>query len=429
MRYFSTNKKDADVSFREAVLNGQPNDGGLYFPSEIPKLPDGFWKNFQNKSQAEIAFDVIEPFVGNDINFDLLHEICAATIDFEFPLVRLEEDIYTLELFHGPTLAFKDVGARFISRCVEYFAHDTDGRVVILVATSGDTGGAVAAAFSGTPGVDVVILFPKDGVSRFQELQLTGAGDNVHAVEVDGVFDDCQRLVKTAFADQAFNGKLRLISANSINVARWLPQQFYYFFALQQWTNEEPPVICVPSGNFGNIAAGLTAMRRGLPCSGFIAATNRNDTLPRYLETGSYNPKPSMKTLSNAMDVGDPSNLVRLRELFGNKLDAMRNGIWAISISDEETAQTIAGVNDRLGYILDPHGAVGYAALRKYLNDNPGRNGIFLETAHPAKFDSVEKIIGRPVPNPGCQDGLRTERKMRVENNYEAIRNLLLKIC
>jgi threonine synthase len=429
MRYFSTNKKDADVSFREAVLNGQPNDGGLYFPSEIPKLSDGFWKNFQNKTRAEIALDVIAPFVASDIDPDRLHEICTETVDFEFPLVRLEEDICTLELFHGPTLAFKDVGALFISRCVEYFAHDTDGRVIILVATSGDTGGAVAAAFSGTPGVEVVILFPQKGISRFQELQLTTAGGNVHAVEIDGVFDDCQRLVKTVFADQAFKGKLRLISANSINVARWLPQQFYYFFALQQWTDEELPVICVPSGNFGNIAAGLTARLRGLPCSGFIAATNRNDTVPRYLTTGNYEPKPSLRTLSNAMDVGDPSNLVRLRELFRNEFAEMKNGLQAVSISDDETAQTISDVYTRRSYILDPHGAVGYAALRKYLNENPGQKGIFLETAHPAKFDSVEEIIGKPIPAPEYGDSSKPERKMQIENDYEAIRNLLMRFA
>ena len=427
MRYFSTNKKDADVSFREAVLNGQPRDGGLYFPSEIPRLPDRFWADFQNKSRAEIAFDVIVPFVGEDIDSDRLREICAATVDFEFPLVPIDDDVYALELFHGPTLAFKDVGARFISGCVEWLTREVDDRVVILVATSGDTGGAVAAAFSELSSVDVVILFPKSGVSRFQERQLTTAGDNVHAVEVDGVFDDCQRLVKTAFADKTLDGEVLLSSANSINIARWLPQQFYYFFALQQWTEAEPPVICVPSGNFGNIAAGLTAVRAGLPCGGFIAATNRNDAVPRFLATGNYDPRPSVKTLSNAMDVGNPSNLVRLQELFGNDLEAIRNGFQASSISDEETVRTIADVYSQKGYILDPHGAVGYAALRRYLDENPGRKGIFLETAHPVKFDSVEEIIGRPIPAPVSGNSPKAERKRQIENEYEAVRSLLLK--
>jgi len=429
MRYFSTNKKDADVSFRNAVLNGQPSDGGLYFPFEIPKLPDGFWKNFQARLREQVAFHVMMAFAHDDVESNRLREICAETVDFDFPLVRLDEDIYTLELFHGPTLAFKDVGARFISRCVEYFARDTDEPTVILVATSGDTGGAVAAAFSGTPGVEVVILFPKEGVSRFQELQLTTAGDNVHAVEVDGVFDDCQWLVKTAFADQTIKDKVRLISANSINVARWLPQQFYYFFALQQWPEIEPPMICVPSGNFGNIAAGLMARGRGLPCSGFIAATNSNDAVPKYLGSGVYEPKPSVKTLSNAMDVGNPSNLVRIQELFGNEFAGLKNGLRSASISDEETIDTIKDVYSRIGYVLDPHGAVGYAALRRYLNENSGQKGIFLETAHPAKFDSVEKIIGQPIPAPASRGKAGAERKTRIDNDYETVRELLLKIC
>src|SRR5690606_38875221 len=319
-----------------------------------------------------------------------------------FPLVKVEENIFSLELFHGPTLAFKDVGARFMSRCLGYFVKNNDKKITVLVATSGDTGGAVANGFYDVDGVEVVILYPSGKVSSVQELQLTTLGKNITALEVEGNFDDCQRLVKQAFADESLNRDLFLTSANSINVARWLSQQFYYFYAFQQWTDKKnPPVISVPSGNFGNICAGLLAHQSGLPVKHFIAACNANDVFTQYLSTENYLPKKSVATLSNAMDVGDPSNFVRILQLFDQHFPSLKNLISSETISDEATKQIISEVYGRHQYLLDPHGAVGYLALKNYLQNHPGQQGIFLETAHPVKFyDVVEPVINQKIPLP-----------------------------
>ena len=395
MNYFSTNSKSAKTSFREAVLNGQPADKGLYFPEQIPKLPADFWRDFKSKTKEQIAFETIKPYVGGDIPDETLFEICRETVDFDFPLVKITENISTLELFHGATLAFKDVGARFMSRCLRYFSREKSEKTIVIVATSGDTGGAVANGFYAVENVEVVILYPQGKVSRVQELQLTTLGKNISALEVAGTFDDCQMLAKTALANEELNGQIFLTSANSINVARWLPQQFYYFYALQQWEDaENPPVIAVPSGNFGNVCAGILARVSGLPVSAFIAATNANDVIPNYLTTGKMEIKSSFETLSNAMDVGNPSNFARILEIFNNDFSNLKENLQSVSVSDEATARTMREVYERYEYVLDPHGAVGFFALENYLRENPGKKGIFLETAHPVKFDPVEKILG-----------------------------------
>ncbi len=386
MQYFSTNRSSPTVGFREATLLGQPGDKGLYFPERIPQVSDDLLHQLPEMSDAEIAFEVIKPYVGDAIDAENLQRICTETVDFDFPLVSINNSISALELFHGPTLAFKDVGARFMSRCLRYFG--SDRRTVVLVATSGDTGGAVAAGFHGVDGIEVVILYPKGKVSRVQELQLTTLGGNVTAVEVDGVFDDCQTMAKSALSDQDIQGRVFLTSANSINIARWLPQQFYYFVALKQWQGD-PPVFCVPSGNFGNICAGLLAHESGMPAGGFVAACNANAVVPEFLRTGEYDPQPSIATISNAMDVGNPSNFVRVLELFGREFEQVKRGLSAVSISDEQTAATMREVYEHFGYVLDPHGAVAYRAL-----EDSNKSGIILETAHPVKFDSVREILG-----------------------------------
>jgi threonine synthase len=336
------------------------------------------------------------------IPVDELKRIVEETINFEFPLVAVNENIFSLELYHGPTMAFKDVGARFMSRCLAHFVKDDNKKITVLVATSGDTGGAVANGFYEVDGIEVVILYPAGKVSSVQELQLTALGKNIKALEVSGTFDDCQHMVKQAFADEELNKELFLTSANSINIARWLPQQFYYFFGYKQWKDKNhPPVISVPSGNFGNICAGLLAHRSGLPVQHFIAACNANDVVHEYLETGNYNPKPSVATLSNAMDVGSPSNFVRILELFDQQFKSLRNVMSTYTITDEKTKSILKKVFHDTGYLLDPHGAVGYLALKKYFKQHPNLSGIFLETAHPVKFyDVVEPIIGQAVPMP-----------------------------
>jgi threonine synthase len=427
MRYFSTNRDSPDATFRDAVLTGQPADKGLYFPAEIPSLSNGFAGSLGKLSNAEIAFEVIRPFVGGEIDDESLRRICAETVDFEIPLVPVTEHISALELFHGPTLAFKDIGARFMSRVLGHFSTSGDEKTVVLVATSGDTGGAVAAGFYGVEGVDVVILFPKGKVSRIQELQLTTLAGNVTALELDGTFDDCQAIAKRALADTDITSRARLTSANSINVARWLPQQFYYFFALKQWDGP-PPVISVPSGNFGNLAAGMLAYVRGLPVKHFVAACNANDVVPRFLQTDNYEPMPSIATLSNAMDVGSPSNFVRIMGMFDGDADRLRQVLSAGSIGDELTADSIRRVHKDKGYLLDPHGAVGYQCLSNYLASHPDDAGIFLETAHPVKFDSVSEIIGQPVDIPAAVRHLLSEPKQSVEvgNDYSKVKEILL---
>ena len=433
MQYFSTNQKSAHVSFCEATLNGQPPDKGLYFPEKIPQLPNKFWEDFQNKSKEQIAFEVIKPYIDGEIPDYILLDICAETVNFDFPLVQITENIATLELFHGATLAFKDVGARFMSRCLHYFLKGKNEKTIVIVATSGDTGGAVANGFFGVENVEVVILYPSGKVSEVQELQLTTLGGNITALEVDGDFDDCQTLAKTALADESLKQKISSTSANSINVARWLPQQFYYFYALQQWMNEpkneiQNPVICVPSGNFGNICAGILAHISGLPCEKFIAATNANDVIPRFLVTGNLEPHKSVATLSNAMDVGEPSNFSRILEIFDNDYLRLKEILISVSVSDRQTAETMREVFKKYNYILDPHGAVGFYALSEYLKSNQQEKGIFLETAHPVKFDSVEKVIGTYGEMPESVNDLFAlpKQSIKIEANYEDLKKILL---
>ena len=429
MNYFSTNKQSVKATFREAVLNGQPPDRGLYFPEQIPQLSADFRRDLKKKAKEQIAFEVIKPYVSDEIPEEILFQICAETVNFDFPLIKITENIATLELFHGATLAFKDVGARFMSRCLQYFSREKSEKTIVIVATSGDTGGAVANGFFDVEGVDVVILYPQGKVSRVQELQLTTLGKNISALEVKGTFDDCQTLAKTALADEDLKRKVFLTSANSINVARWLPQQFYYFYALQQWEDDKnAPVVSVPSGNFGNICAGILAHISGLPVSKFIAATNVNDVIPRFLQSGKMATKSSVSTISNAMDVGNPSNFVRILEIFDNDFINLKEKLEALSVSDETTARTMREVFEKYNYILDPHGAVGFYALQKYLERNPTQKGFFLETAHPVKFDSVETIVGTYGATPGTVEDLfsRPKQSVEIEVNYENLREILL---
>lgn len=413
------------VSFRDAVLNGQPDDKGLYFPDSISQFPAHLLASLADLSEAEIAFTVIKPYIADSIPDEALFEICQETVDFPFPLVEISDRISALELFHGPTLAFKDVGARFMSRCLQHFSAENVQKTVVIVATSGDTGGAVANGFHNVEGIEVVILYPKGKVSRVQELQLTTLGGNVITLEVQGTFDDCQSLAKQALGDSDLRAKVFLTSANSINVSRWLPQQFYYLFALKQWDGPAP-IISVPSGNFGNLAAGMLARKSGLPVERFIAACNANDVVPEFCRTGKYAPKPSVSTLSNAMDVGDPSNFVRILEMFGGS--ALRETLEAVSISDERTAETMRFVHKEYGYILDPHGAVAYTALADHLENSPKSCGFLLETAHPVKFDSVESIIGNHIVMPESVKQLESQTKYSIEidTSYEKVKEIVL---
>lgn len=427
--YYSLNHNAPKATFAEATITGQAPDKGLYFPKFIPRLPGGFVANIRSYSKEAIGVTVMKPYVGNTIPQDVLEKIVGETVNFDFPLVKLSDDIYSLELFHGPTLAFKDVGARFMSRCLGYFNRNSSRRTTVLVATSGDTGGAVASGFLGVDGVDVVILYPSGKVSPIQELQLTTPGQNIAALEVEGTFDDCQALVKRAFTDAELSNRLCLTSANSINVARWLPQQLYYFYALQQWPHKEPPVICVPSGNFGNICAGLLAQQSGLPVKHFIAACNANDIIPAFLQTGQYTPRPAVSTYSNAMDVGNPSNFVRILELFGQRLNDLKSILTAYSVNDAATEQTIKEVYAQYQYLLDPHGAVGYYALNKYLQQHPGDKGIFLETAHPVKFPGiVEKATGSKIDFPQNVKHLLGKQKQstRMPADFEVFKSWLM---
>jgi threonine synthase len=414
MQFYSLHKKSPSVNFKDATINGQAPDKGLYFPETIPQLKKEWINNIETISNEEIAFEVIKPYVGNAINENDLFSIVKETINFDIPLVKVTDNISSLELYHGPTLAFKDIGARFMSRCLGYFVKGADKKVTVLVATSGDTGGAVANGFYNVEGVDVVILYPSGKVSSVQEKQLTTLGNNIHALEVEGNFDDCQQMVKAAFMDEDLNKKLFLTSANSINVARWLPQQFYYFFAYKQWQGKNnPPVISVPSGNFGNICAGLLANASGLPVKHFIAACNANDVVPQYFATEDYQSKKAVATISNAMDVGDPSNFVRIMEIFQQQFPLLKNKVSSCSISDAVTKETLLSVFNEQQYLCDPHGAVAYKALQDYLQNNPNDKGMFLETAHPVKFyDVVEPIINQAVPIPeSIQEQLKLEKK------------------
>ncbi len=401
MMYYSTNRKAPQATLEKAIVKGLAEDRGLYMPERINQLPKEFFDDIASLTFQDVAYNVASAFFGEDIDLDALYDIVRSTLSFDCPLVRVTDDIYSLELFHGPTLAFKDVGARFMARMLGYFR--SEQQINVLVATSGDTGSAVANGFLGVPGIHVYVLYPKGKVSPIQECQFTTLGGNITAVEVEGVFDDCQRLVKSAFMDEELNRRMHLTSANSINVARFLPQAFYYFWAYAQAVrmglDGRRIVVSVPSGNFGNLCSALFGVRMGLPVRRFIAANNANDVFYNYLQTGCYEPRPSVQTIANAMDVGDPSNFARILELYGRDHDAICQHISGASYSDAQIAETMRQCLSESGYILDPHGACGYRALQEQLQ--PNEIGIFLETAHPAKFkELVDKVLGIEIPVP-----------------------------
>ena len=431
MIYNSLNKKSKAAEFPEAVVRGIAPDRGLYFPEKIHRLPNSFFENIEQKSIPEIAFQAIAPFVEGSIPEDELRKIIAETLDFDFPIVPITNQMGTLELFQGPTLAFKDVGARFMARCLGYFNKENNSqKITVLVATSGDTGGAVANGFLGVPGIEVVILYPKGKVSEVQEQQLTTLGQNITALEVDGVFDDCQDMVKTAFLDEDITKHKQLTSANSINVARWLPQMFYYFIAYRALKKiNKPLVISVPSGNFGNICAGLMAREIGLPIDHFIASTNINDVVPDFLSSGVYTPKKSSQTISNAMDVGDPSNFIRILKIFRDDFDSLKETLSGFRFTDDETREALKEIHEISGYIADPHGAVGYLGLKEYLKDHPEKYGIFLETAHPVKFlDTVEDSLNIKVDIPErLKDTLSKTKKSIEIQDYQGLKDFLLR--
>ena len=427
MNYYSLHHNSPKTSFKNAVVNGIAPDRGLYFPESITPLSKDFINNISEYSNHEIAFEAIKQFIGDEIPPEKLKEIIETTVSFDFPIVPINENIGTLELFHGPTMAFKDVGAKFMAKCLEYFNEDNSNEVTVLVATSGDTGGAVANGFLGTKGVNVVILYPSGKVSDIQEKQLTTLGQNITALEVDGVFDDCQEMVKTAFLDKEITKTLT--SANSINIARWLPQMFYFFFAYKQLHQKNKDVVfSVPSGNFGNICAGIVAKKLGLPIKHFIASTNVNDTVPNFMVDGIYNPKPSKATISNAMDVGNPSNFIRIRELFNNDLKKLKNTFSSYSFSDEKTRETMKSIYNNTKYIADPHGAVGFLGLQKH-KLKPNEYGVFLETAHPVKFlDVVEETLHVQVEIPEQIKKVIHKEKVSINiSSYDDLKNFLLK--
>ena len=426
MKYYSTNHQTPDVTLQEAVEKGLAADKGLFMPERINTLPASFFKHMSTMSLQEVAYQVAQAFFGEDIPTDKLKQIVYDTMSFDIPLVRVSDNIYSLELFHGPTLAFKDVGARFMARMLGYFVSGQDKMVNVLVATSGDTGSAVANGFLGVEGIHVYVLYPKGKVSLIQEKQFTTLGQNITALEVDGTFDDCQRLVKSAFMDAELNQHMQLTSANSINVARFLPQAFYYFWAVAQ-LQATNIVCCVPSGNFGNITAGLFGKRMGLSINRFIAANNRNDIFYQYLQTGQYNPRPSIATIANAMDVGDPSNFARVLALYENSHAAICKDISGATYTDEQIADEICRVYEANGYLLDPHGACGHRALREGLHSD--ETGFFIETAHTAKFkDTVEGIIGQPVSIPQrLQDFMKgTKQSIDMTSHFEDFKAYLL---
>ncbi|MFD0861391.1 threonine synthase [Sungkyunkwania multivorans] len=432
MIYYSLNNNAPKVNFKDAVIKGLAPDRGLYFPENVTPLSEVFIQNIENYSNEEIAFEAIKQFVGDTIPSEKLKEIIRETLCFDFPLVKVEEHVHSLELFHGPTMAFKDVGARFMARCLGYFNQEKKNEhVTVLVATSGDTGGAVASGFLGVTGVDVVILYPSGKVSDIQEKQLTTLGQNITALEVDGVFDDCQDMVKTAFLDDELKKVKNLTSANSINVARWLPQMFYFFIAYKQLKLQgkaKDVVFSVPSGNFGNICAGMMAHKLGLPIKHFIAATNVNDTVPQYMESGLYEPKPSKATISNAMDVGDPSNFVRIQRLVNNDQTKLKTIFSSWSFNDKETKKTLKNIYKNSHYIADPHGAVGYLGLKEYAKDHPEVMGVFLETAHPVKFlEVVENTLKMTVDIPRQIQEIMHKEKVSISiNNYNELKSYLM---
>lgn len=429
MKYYSLNNPQRIASFKEAAIQGIAEDKGLFFPIEIPRLEKTFFDNIKDLSKEEIAYQVISPFVGNDIAEEELRQIVRETLAFDFPVVPIDKDVYTLELFHGPTLAFKDVGAGFMSRCLRSFVKGKKEKVTILVATSGDTGGAVAHGFYDVEGIEVVILYPKGKVSSIQEKQLTTLGKNIKAIEVEGSFDDCQAMVKKAFLDEGLKD-CHLTSANSINIARWLPQMFYYFLMYKELQHlNKPLVVSVPSGNFGNICAGMLAQQMGLPIDHFIAATNANDTIPRFFSSKAYTPKQTIETISNAMDVSDPSNFVRILELFAKDAEELSNDLSAYSFTDKATLVLIEEQYAKNGYLLDPHASVGYLGIKEYAKEHKNFTGVFLGTAHPVKFpECIEELLNIEIPIPDrLKDIMKGEKKSTVIQNYEELKRVLLK--
>ena len=431
MKYYSTNKEAPIATLEEAVVKGLAPDKGLYMPENIKKLPKSFFDNIQDMSFQEISFEVAKAFFGDDVEANALKDIVYDTLSFDVPTVKVEKDIYALELFHGPTLAFKDVGARFMARLLQYFIKkERQKSVTVLVATSGDTGSAVANGFLGVEGIHVDVLYPKGKVSKIQESQFTTLGKNITAIEIDGVFDDCQSLVKQAFMDEELNANKKLTSANSINVARFLPQAFYYFYAyaqLKKQNKADNMVVCVPSGNFGNICAGIFAHEMGLPIKRFIAANNANDIFYKYLQSGKYEPKPSKQTLANAMDVGDPSNFARIYDLFGGSHEKITNLISGATYTDDMIKSTMTTCYNDTRYILDPHGACGYKALKEGLKD--GETGVFLETAHPAKFkEKVDDILKIDIEIPSRLAEFMKGKKQSIEikNSFADFKEFLL---
>ena len=428
MQYYSLNHSAPKVSFQEAVIQGLAPDKGLYFPEKITKLSIDFFENIENLSNEAIAFEVIRQFIGDEIPEQKLKKIISETLCFDFPLVQIEPEIYALELYHGPTMAFKDVGARFMARCLAFFNNNKKNHLnTVLVATSGDTGGAVASGFLNVKDVEVVILYPSGKVSDIQERQLTTLGQNVTALEVEGVFDDCQDMVKMAFLDSDLKHK-NLTSANSINIARWLPQMFYFFFCYKMLKKHNKPlIISCPSGNFGNICAGILAKKLGLPIQHFVAATNINNTVLNFLETGNYSPKPSKSTISNAMDVGNPSNFTRIQEMYNNDLAEFNKDFSSFAYDDITTKIAIKQLYEKFNYIAEPHGAIGYLGLKEQLEINKNVIGIFLETAHPIKFlDVVEPILNLKLEIPKQIESVLNKDKVSIKiSNYEDLKEFL----
>ena len=429
MIYYSLHKKAPNSTFKDAVIRGLAPDKGLYFPKHITALEPSFFEGIENLSDFEIAYKAISQFIGDEISAEALEAIVKDTLCFDFPVVELDHKISTLELFHGPTMAFKDVGARFMARCLGYFNKNNSQKVTVLVATSGDTGGAVANGFLGVKGVDVVILYPSGKVSEIQEKQLTTLGQNITALEVDGVFDDCQDMVKKAFVDEQLTSKMQLTSANSINVARWLPQLFYYLFAYKQLKYKYHNIaFSVPSGNFGNVCAGMVAQRLGMPVKHFIASNNANNVVTNYLKTELYNPKASVPTISNAMDVGNPSNFIRIQELYHSDFKRLKDNLSSYSFTDEETKAALTEIYKTYNYVADPHGAVGYLGAKAHLANHPNDHVVFLETAHPTKFlDVVETELQITVELPEQIQAVMDKEKSSVKiSNYEDFKGYLL---
>ena len=430
MKYISLNHNSQPVNFKTALINGLAPDKGLYFPEKIITLPKKIIDNIKTIDDTELCYEVIKDYIGNDFTEDELIKIIQKTIDFKIPLKKVENSIFSLELFHGPTLAFKDIGAKFLALCMDKIKNDFDSKeITVLVATSGDTGGAVAKGFEGLNGINVCILYPKGRISQVQEKQITTNAKNVIAFEVNGNFDDCQKMVKDAFNDIEIKNKITLTSANSINIARWLPQMFYYFLAIKKIENNNQNIFSVPSGNFGNICAGILSKEMGLNIQLFLASTNINKTVPRYLESGIYNPEKTKPTISNAMDVSDPSNFIRIQKIFNNDLQKIKKVIKGYSYNDSETREAIKDVYNSYNYIMDPHSAIGYLGLKSYLkNPRSDVNGIFLSTAHPIKFkEQVENIIGNQISFPSRLKKIMTKKKNTIEiESYNELKDHLL---